>query len=975
MMVDNRLINGLIKSYAVGGLSTEMSAGLTTNKDSKGQYKSYPESLSYGGYFRGEAYAFMCVAEMDDGSYSDSFPMCGFDNYNTQSTNPGIGVSVDNDGYWLDSGGTKIGSNAKGVYRFPFYNNTIYFEDTQVCDQGRVLGVKFTMTDALAYMNANIGLFSNVKRIFFTRTERFENLLYQGMRAPVWKYMNSDSLEKLMPFLDGKIPITLKAQQNGGGSVNTDDTYHGAIICQSTGANYLKCEGCDATASALSNTFADLHMQTEYAAVFAMDHMFESSPASWKYYDCYELAIDTPSSYETFSKGTQHLHTDPYHQTYPLHITTDVFQIVDQWKKCDIESVEDYNATTSSYGFSSFAEHGLMDYDYFMKKAIHSVVQDSGGPFNATVVNRTLHTGRYIGVKYHAGRTTAELFTEKLVSLYRTKNDVSYFDTVVKTFGVPFARTTRISSFKVLPLATASYEEYHGDCFMQRGWRRTMHWHSKQPTDTYMFDSNGGGVEETWSPSISWVPATPFRYEHGHSISFISECSRNIAMRYSDENRTHYPRCLLQGATDLFEFTVSGEDDIFIDEANYYNAGYHVTTPQMIHFGVDMNIIDELLRKPTRVMASHPHIAGQVTDPWRVIGLQAHQDYYVESGAINGLFIMGSSLMLVHERAIKQVPIDFQGAELPSNSGMTVIGSNTLLGPIASEVSSFGGQHVYAIVKTDYGVFGYDALKNVLWATGMNVDGYRQNIQALDIGEKTANKKLMQTMSDYLGLDASAFTELRDDIRNGVGFTMGYDRKNKELILVGKNLNGEGEDRNLNFGIVYNMGMQAMFGGVEMEPARMVKFGDLLVSATDGSESVHSHNTGSPLTFHGTKRNWKFSIVVNGNTGQENYAAMEKLFNSWRANMPENQLFKAYYETDYQEGVQDLSLLAPFYSAPIHSEGAWNVPIDDQTSLLDHEMDTESRMRGRWLRITVEYDGNEFNFVRNVITSFMLSKR
>ncbi|MHA2343781.1 MAG: hypothetical protein ACXADW_18095, partial [Candidatus Hodarchaeales archaeon] len=112
------------------------------------------------GYFSGETYCFAGVPILKGGFASIAFPLKGVDNVKL----------------------TAADENFDGIYRFSDAETTNNFSSNTV----KIKGVTFDMTNAITIYNNSTYLQENLIGLYFCRTDRNKNLLYQGLAVPTY---------------------------------------------------------------------------------------------------------------------------------------------------------------------------------------------------------------------------------------------------------------------------------------------------------------------------------------------------------------------------------------------------------------------------------------------------------------------------------------------------------------------------------------------------------------------------------------------------------------------------------------------------------------------------------------------------------------------------------------------------------------------------------------------------------------------
>ena len=132
----------------------------TVLNTARGQYKDYWKTYDYVGYFRTESYAFGVCFELVNGSLTSVYPVQAYDELEL----------------------TQITATTNGVHRFPRVTKSNLIKADQ---KGHVMGIKFNCLAAFSLLlgsNTTSAWFSaNVRSMYFVRSERYVNMLYQGL--------------------------------------------------------------------------------------------------------------------------------------------------------------------------------------------------------------------------------------------------------------------------------------------------------------------------------------------------------------------------------------------------------------------------------------------------------------------------------------------------------------------------------------------------------------------------------------------------------------------------------------------------------------------------------------------------------------------------------------------------------------------------------------------------------------------------
>jgi hypothetical protein len=174
--------------------------------------------------------------------------------------------------------------------------------------------------------------------------------------------------------------------------------------------------------------------------------------------------------------------------------------------------------------------------------------------------------------------------------------------------------------------------------------------------------------------------------------------------------------------------------------------------------------------------------------------------------------------------------------------------------------------------------------------------------------------------------------------------------------------------------LVYNMSHQAFIGEVSFTPNIYLNINDDFFSNKEGS--IYLHNSSTPAYFYGEQYKGIISYIVNG--GAQN-SDNEKIFTDLMLESSDEAFSRIIYETEYQTAIHNGDTVddfrtAEFWRNPEYNVKRWEMPIYVQTSGQDNAFNTESEMRGAWMKVTVEYFKNIPQYIKKGITKFIIGK-
>lgn len=174
--------------------------------------------------------------------------------------------------------------------------------------------------------------------------------------------------------------------------------------------------------------------------------------------------------------------------------------------------------------------------------------------------------------------------------------------------------------------------------------------------------------------------------------------------------------------------------------------------------------------------------------------------------------------------------------------------------------------------------------------------------------------------------------------------------------------------------LVYNMSHQAFIGEVSFMPNIYLNINDDFFSNKEGS--IFLHNSSSPAYFYGEQYKGILSYIVNG--GAQN-SDNEKIFTDLMLESSDEAFSRIIYETEYQTAIHNGDTVddfrtAEFWRNPEYNVKRWEMPIYVQTSGQDNAFNTESEMRGAWMKVTVEYFKNIPQYLKKSVVKFIIGK-
>lgn len=145
-------------------------------------------------------------------------------------------------------------------------------------------------------------------------------------------------------------------------------------------------------------------------------------------------------------------------------------------------------------------------------------------------------------------------------------------------------------------------------------------------------------------------------------------------------------------------------------------------------------------------------------------------------------------------------------------------------------------------------------------------------------------------------------------------------------------------------------------------------------SLYDKSGNIYRHNEGEILTYYDLLRKWRLSCYVNGIVGDQNATTYTKMYSHLSIESNEEEFNKIEFSTQYQGATLYPYIQADrFWLEPVYHEGQWDTNIPVQDTATDNEYEAGSQLRGKWMKVVLEYYQAQFQYVKNIQTDFIIS--
>ena len=243
--------------------------------------------------------------------------------------------------------------------------------------------------------------------------------------------------------------------------------------------------------------------------------------------------------------------------------------------------------------------------------------------------------------------------------------------------------------------------------------------------------------------------------------------------------------------------------------------------------------------------------------------------------------------------------------------------------------------------------------------------------------EALIEKEMKLFKANYYSINDKV-SRLPEDIYNGNGIAIGYNQQYDSVYFTLMYRNKQREKIQRTF--CFNEKIMGFTGDMTFYPERYINFVNQLLSfkspmkGISVKSAIYMHDINADaLMFYGEQHKAKLSYLVTG-LGEKNATAFTKQFYALELETPEIEFTRILYKTLYQEGkLEPFMSTTNFWENPEYVEHKWKVPIS-VSETTEQDFNVDSQMTGKWLRVTVEYEGKEEMYLINAITAFKLSQ-
>jgi len=927
------------------------------------------------GYFSGETYCFAGVPILKGGFTGPAFPLKGGDNY--------LALLSD--------------ANYDGIYRFKNSEISNFYKNDKVF----VKGVTFNTTTAQGIYDNSTWLQDNLVGIYFCRAERNKNFLYQGLACNTYvgaelydgperdyragsgnKGNQSESLFKnfdiAMPLIERSFPY-----------IFTNQVDQGIFLGEDSITSYQRYH--------LSNAISE---NRQALGIFSFDAHIDRG-------------LEKPGAGKTsFIKKVGYIDNGDWYPRAPykdqLSPISNFTMISDEYpdnikfsqndptgrSKMFVQKNLTYTSNTDIRGGGFKADtYNLFAWDpiglsvggraYPTKIGEGTLI---GGMFylfsdRADTENEELLASLPLAIPSYVlvdletsvpDNTNLDQWFNTIVNVYKQDPDIldykSYYDFKTTFFSTitDFIRIT--SSNDILNIKDEIF--YQGDCFTSRSYIKL---HNK--FDDELQDELTKFIAEGEAQSRIYPLATTYwedyfnlglgeyfdqdesRYfnkiTYGYGLSLVTENHYNSNYRHPLGRNTFYPHDSNYFCPAAYIMPPN------TPESYFYNTGYIRMLGPRQFVGIDKFKPTSDNSFPTRIRPSFKHILNSLRDGYLQFTPGDFKDFDFQYGPINALVSMNDQLYSFQNDAVNLHPINERGvSQSTATDTPFVLGESKGLTEFKRSLSTeYGTQHQWSIIKGERGIYGFDWNKQVYWrVTG---EGF-QNLGLTKGCEKW--------IEDIVALQSTGYSDIMEQLDDNpvcnVGIHSVYDREYREVITTF--IFAEEEDSKT---ISFSEKADIFGAKYSFTPRFYSELERDLYSFKDGKFWRHDAN---PLydNFYGQQEPAFVEVVVNPK------GEIAKHFDNLILNSNNREFDKITYTTQHQSAVQD-PFLGEFWNRAVYREFQWKLPIRRADAIIDTQLSlslVQSRIRGRYLIINLQYAGDQDMWIREIITAYTQSK-
>ena len=336
---------------------------------------------------------------------------------------------------------------------------------------------------------------------------------------------------------------------------------------------------------------------------------------------------------------------------------------------------------------------------------------------------------------------------------------------------------------------------------------------------------------------------------------------------------------------------------------------------------------------PNLIRASKIKVPGEFIDSWTDFLTNEQLSIDGSYGAITRLVNNNDNIFAYQPKGIAFLSINPRVQTIGSDGLSVELGTGGVLARYQYISTLTGCSHKNGIINSGSAVYHYDSINNGIFRiVGTNLEG---------ISDSKAIHKLL--------IDKVNTGDLtQDNIVNGYGVLLGYDRLNNDVYFSFKQTNP--------FTIKFNETSNSFVTNFPYNPSRYLYFNDKFLSIGNTLDSkVWQHNIGDYGSFYDTIYPSYITLLVNPQTKDNifnNIQFKTEAFDSNNIDLPKVTIDSIQAYNDYQDSGQ-VSLTLNKNLNRVYRNWSANIPRDT-TNKLD-------RIRSPWLFLKLNIDNTNNN--------------
>jgi hypothetical protein len=926
------------------------------------------------GYFSGETYCFAIVPVFKGGFTGLPYPMTGYDNY--------LGLMSN--------------SNNQGTFRFRRYFNAPAYDGTNTF----IKGINVNTSGAATIYSTSLWLQENLEGVYVTRAERKPNLLFQGLSLRCYNgKMNPRPYEdSISLYFQGLSPTSFNITEENWNTERIIPLFEPATYCMyqelflSNANSYKTFNYAKPYEFNLKNDFVDKNS----LAIFSTDYYIgrENVPdnsyvellATTRYFDHWRrestslnpVAINDRSAIGNWKTSSTDIGpiTPAFIRFEPLYNNVDtpdrgVIQTFVGYNQNGLNivtpegfssnnlNIVGWTAVPNTRFVSRFDEGKIASQDglYYYKgevnssSAFYEISLPVATPDYVAITNAPTYNAPYDTQFNHYIDSWNRSIVNTYIANPNTLDYTDFYD-FKNTEFYPIGKFQNITDF----LASAQHTYYRGDCIVSRTYLKLQNASNENISqEFYDILSNVIGTATPVQNTNAEEALDSLQKGYGHWVSVVTENKYNPNYRYELGRNYFYPKTNPINPGIDFAWIYDSPESFF------YNKGMSEYLGPRAGVGIDLLQPLSDNRFPTRIRPSLKHIFGAVRDGYRQFIPADAKDFDYEAGEIQALAVMFDYLYSFQNRAINLHPINERVTQQSTSGSTAILGQSTGLTEFRQVIKrGYGTQHRFGVIKANQALYCIDWNKRAV----LRVAG--GEVQMLDV-----EKGVQSWFRRIVAIGSTGYSDALEVLPNahtcGLGIHGVYNRKYKEVIWTLK-LGVETKT------IAFSEEMDTFLGTHGYKPNMYAQVEEDLYSFVDNKAWLHDVKDKYD-NFYNLQDIWKIKVsVAEGAEITKHYDNIVITSN--------NRVFSSIkFETQHQVAEQrPFQPTNEFWYAPTYRENEWRLPIRRADNIKEPELNIyddfgfdKTPMRGRYLIVELEYDGDKELWVRELMTYFNLS--